>query len=330
MLNPKDYDKSNDYFLFKEDGLIPVNEGGEGKFSVGKDGVQKIFVTGDKKVDFICYKDKVLAYVKSKMGYPAIYPLLPVKIEKPIKAILMDLDGTSVRSEEFWVWIIEQTTAKLLDNPKFTLEEADLPYVSGHSVSEHLKHCIDKYCPDKTVEEARKYYFEITHREMKAILDGSGKVDAFKPTPDLKDFLLKLKERKIKIGLVTSGLYEKAWPEIYAAFKQLNLGDPKEFYDAIITAGFLTRKGEVGTLGELEPKPHPWLYAETARVGLGMEFSQRHHVIGIEDSGAGVVSIRLAGFATIGLEGGNIKDSDTLSLCSHFCNNFDEILKIII
>ena len=329
MINYQNNNISSDSFLFKEDGLIPVNEGGEGKFRVGKDGVQKIFVTGDKKVDFICYKDKVLAYVKSKMGYPAIYPLHPVKIEKPIKAVLMDLDGTSVRSEEFWVWIIEQTTAKLLDNPKFTLEEADLPYVSGHSVSEHLKHCIDKYCPDKTVEEARKYYFEITHQEMKAILDGSGKVDAFKPTPGLKDFLLKLKERKIKIGLVTSGLYEKAWPEIYAAFKQLNLGDPKEFYDAIITAGFLTRKGEVGTLGELEPKPHPWLYAETARVGLGMEFSQRHHVIGIEDSGAGVVSIRLAGFATIGLDGGNIKDSGTLPLCSHFCKTFEEILEII-
>ena len=27
---------------------------------------------------------------------------------------------------------------------------------------------------------------------------------------------------------------------------------------AIITAGFPLRKGEVGTLGELSPKPHPW------------------------------------------------------------------------
>ena len=51
----KNSNKSNDSFLFKEDGLIPVNEGGEGKFRVGKDGVQKIYVTGDKKVDFFCY-----------------------------------------------------------------------------------------------------------------------------------------------------------------------------------------------------------------------------------------------------------------------------------
>ena len=72
----------------------------------------------------------------------------------------MDLDGTSVRSEEFWIWIIEMTTASLLGNPDFKLEEADMPFVSGHSVSEHLQYCIDKYCPDKTIEEARNYYFD--------------------------------------------------------------------------------------------------------------------------------------------------------------------------
>ena len=164
---------------------------------------------------------------------------------------------------------------------------------------------------------------------MQAILDGNGRANAFVPTEGLKDFLLALKARRIKIGLVTSGLYEKAWPEIYAAFQQLELGDPREFYDAIITAGHPIRKGEVGTLGELEPKPHPWLYAEVARVGLGIEFSRRSRVVGIEDSGAGVVAIRLAGFATIGFEGGNIRDSGTLGLCSHHCRDFDEILRLL-
>ncbi len=55
----------------------------------------------------------------------------------------------------------------------------------------------------------------------------------------------------------------------------LGMGDPRDFYDAIITAGFPLRKGEAGTLGELSPKPHPWLYAETARVGLGLSFEDR-------------------------------------------------------
>ena len=107
------------------------------------------------------------------------------------------------------------------------------------------------------------------------------------------------------------------------------MGDPKDFYDAIITAGFPLRKGEVGTLGELSPKPHPWLYAEVCRVGLGIGFDERHHVIGIEDSGAGVCAIRLAGFATIGLAGGNILQSGTRPLCEHYCKSLAEALDII-
>lgn len=315
--------------ISKDSGFIPLEQCSDGAFTVDRDGVVSITATGDRKVEFIAFRDHTLAFVNSQMGYPAYYPVHPVKIEKPVTAVLMDLDGTSVRSEEFWMWIIQLTTASLLDNPRFELEDADLPHVSGHSVSEHLAYCIQKYCPDKTVEEARTYYFKHTHREMKNILEGYGRKDAFVPSPGLKEFLLELKRMGIKIGLVTSGLYEKAWPEILSAFRTLGMGDPKEFYDAIISAGFPLRKGEVGTLGELSPKPHPWLYAETCRVGLGIEFSQRNTVVGIEDSGAGICSIRLAGYPAIGLSGGNILESGTQELCCHYCENFDEILDVI-
>lgn len=310
-------------------GLKPLEVCSDGIFKPGRDGVVSVLTTGDGKVEFILFEDRGLAYVRSKLGYPAYYPVLPVKLEKPVKAVLMDLDGTSVRSEDFWIWIIEQTTASLLDNPKFQLEDSDLPYASGHSVSEHLQHCITKYCPDKTVEQARVFYFEHTRREMNEIMKGRGKADAFMPSPGLKDFLLELKSMDIKIGLVTSGLYEKAWPEIVSAFRTLKMGDPADFYDAIITAGFPLEKGSVGTLGELCLKPHPWLYAEVARVGLGIPFDQRHSIIGIEDSGAGVCSLRLAGFTTVGYAGGNIIESGTQSLCNHYCETFNEILNII-
>ena len=311
---------------FDEDcGFIKLDKCSDGFHEVGKNGVKSITATGDKKVEFISYEDKTIAYVTSSMGYPAYYPVHEVKFKKPLKAVLMDLDGTSVRSEEFWIWIIEMTTASLLGNPDFKLEEADMPFVSGHSVSEHLQYCIDKYCPEKTIEEARNYYFEHTHREMNEILEGRGKEGAFVPSPGIKEFLL-----GVKIGLVTSGLYEKAWPEIMSAFDTLKMGEKAEdFYDASITAGYPLRKGSVGTLGELSPKPHPWLYAEVARVGLGIPFEDRNHVVGIEDSGAGVVSIKLAGFPTIGIGGGNIEKSGTKPLCDYYCENFDEILKII-
>ncbi|MCK5367523.1 MAG: HAD family phosphatase, partial [Cyclobacteriaceae bacterium] len=290
--------------IFDATGLVKLERCSDGFYDVDKNGVVSIFTSTDKKVEFICFQDRTIAYVKSVLGYPAYYPVYERKIEKPIKAVLMDLDGTTVRSEEFWIWIIEKTTASMLGDANFELQEADLPYVSGHSVSEHLEHCIQKYCPESTIEQARKYYFEHTHHEMNEIMNGRGRTNAFKPSPGIKEFLLTLKSKNIKIGLVTSGLYEKAYPEILSAFRQLNMGKPEDFYDTIITAGFPLRKSEVGTLGELCPKPHPWLYAEVARVGLGIPFEQRHSVIGIEDSAAGVCSVVLAGFSCIGVGGG--------------------------
>ena len=283
-----------------------LDVGGDGRFRVGTGGVRAIVLTGDEMVEFIAYADYTIAYVRSAMGHPAMYPLEEARIEKPVEAVLMDLDGTSVRSEPFWMWIIEQTVAELTGRGDFELEAADEPHVSGHSVSEHLSYCVRKYCPDKTVEQARPIYFQITAREMQAVLDGGGRADAFVPAPGLKEFLLELKGRGIRIGLVTSGLYEKAWPEIVAAFRTMGMGDPREFYDAMVTAGSALRPGEAGTLGELQAKPHPWPYAEVARIGLGIAPERRCHCFGIEDSGAGVCSVRLAGFAAVGIEGGNI------------------------
>jgi beta-phosphoglucomutase-like phosphatase (HAD superfamily) len=62
---------------------------------------------------------------------------------------------------------------------------------------------------------------------------------------------------------------------------------------------------------------------------LGIPFDQRAHVVGIEDSGAGVCSIRLAGFAVIGLSGGNIAESGTKALCTHYCGSLLEALEVV-
>jgi len=309
------------------EGLFYMSETTDGRFSVGAGGVQRVAATSDRKVEFVGWQEHTLAHVRSEMGYPAYYPVEAVEADVPLKAVLMDLDGTTIRSEEFWIWIIEQTTASLVDNPKFSLETADLTFVSGHSVSEHLSYCIQKYCPDQSLERARDYYFQHTYREMDAILKGGGRPNAFTPADGIKDFLLELKEAGVRLALVTSGLYEKAWPEIIDGFKTLGLGAPEAFYDAIITAGFPLRAGAAGTLGELSPKPHPWLYAEACRVGLGVDFADRNAVVGIEDSAAGVCSSRLAGFATYGLAGGNIVDGGAQSLCHRYVENFEELMQ---
>ncbi len=291
--------------------------------------MKSLFIPKDKTIEILEDGDRRFVEVKSGMGYPALYPFHDVSIEKPVEAVLMDLDGTSVKSEEFWIWIIQSTIARLMDKPHFTFEDADIPHVSGHSVSEHLTYCINKYCPEKTVEEARKYYYEITDYEMDEILAGRGREGAFTPAYGLKDFLYTLRDRGVKIGLVTSGLYRKAMPEIISAFKTLGMGDPVDFYDSIITAGYPLGRGRVGTLGELAPKPHPWLYAETMRVGLGIPFERRSRVVGIEDSSAGLVSIRLAGVAAIGLNDGNIRRAGMESPATHMVDSLGDILDII-
>ena len=103
-----------------------------------------------------------------------------------------------------------------------------------------------------------------------------------------------------------------------------------EFYDAIITAGQTFTKTQTGTIGELAPKPHPWLYSETAKVGLGITAEEKSRVIGFEDSSAGIVSIRLAGFEAVGVAGGNIASGGVESLCMKSVNTLCDSLPLIL
>lgn len=297
-------------FLEKAEGrLLEIEGGGGGAWRVNENGVERILALLDRKAEFIVFKERILVYVKSALGHPAMYPLADIDFQAPAAAVLMDLDGTTAKSEHFWIWILEKTVAALIGSPRFSFVSEDMPYLSGHSVSEHLQYCLEKYSPRCTLEEARSMHMRIARQELSEIRLGSGRQGAFSPAPGLKEFLLRLKARKVKLGLVSSGLHEKAFPEILSVFDSLQLGNPLDFYDAVITAGQSIRKGQMGTLGELSAKPHPWLYAEALRVGLGIPPDQYHRVVGIEDSSAGVLSIRLAGFAAVGLNGGNIRSS---------------------
>jgi len=109
----------------------------------------------------------------------------------------------------------------------------------------------------------------------------------------------------------------------------MGLEDPLGFYDAIITSGQALRPGQTGTLGELETKPHPWPYAEAARLGLGIGPEERPHCFGIEDSGAGVCSIRLAGFAAVGVAHGNIRRAGVTDLLHHYKPTLEEVLELL-
>jgi len=54
----------------------------------------------------------------------------------------MDLDGTTADSESFWINIIKTVMQEVLHNKNFTFDKNDVPFISGHSVTEHLSYCI--------------------------------------------------------------------------------------------------------------------------------------------------------------------------------------------
>ena len=311
--------------------MIPLETTFDGQFAAGRGGVLEIYTPKDRKAEFLVLEDES-CYVRLKTSFsaPVLYPLPEVEFRPKARAVLMDLDGTSVISEEFWIWIIELVMRELLRDRCFSLEEEDIPYVSGFSVTEHLQYCIDKYIPGADIAGARKVYHRITAQEMRRVMEGRGRADAFRVRPCLKDFLLALKENGIKIGLVTSGLYEKAMPEIVSAFRQMQLGEPLQFYDAVVTAGTAYGRGMPGTLGEYSAKPHPWLYSEIAGVGLGLGKEDACHVAVMEDSSAGVLAGRLAGYAVIGMEGGNIRQAGLECLTAKQTDALSEVLDYLL
>lgn len=307
----------------------------DGMFHAGCGGVNTIIAPPDERSEFVLFQTGKVLVALPNSNVPVYYPLLNHPFQGPAKAVLMDLDGTSVKSEGFWIRMIEQTVCRLKADPSFQLSREDIPFVSGFSVSEHLSYCLKKYHLKAALETAREYYFDIVHHEMKEIMEGRGKEDAYTISEGLKEFLVKLKENNIKIGLVTSGLYEKAIPEIVSGFRQMNqagisLGNPLEFYDAVITAGTAFGKGQAGTLGELCSKPHPWLYREVCEVGLGIHEEELSRVVALEDSSAGVLAARLAGFDVIGMKDGNIEAAGLSALVCDMVDSLEETLPYIL
>ena len=89
-------------FSASEPGMISLSNTSDHRFAIGSQGVERIASTGDGKVEFVGWREHTLAHVRSEMGYPAYYPVEPVEVSSSLKAVLMDLDGTTIRSEEFW------------------------------------------------------------------------------------------------------------------------------------------------------------------------------------------------------------------------------------
>ena len=92
-------------------------------------------------MQFIGQGNERFALVKVPADFPVRYPLRETTFAKPAKAVLMDLDGTTVLSEHYWIDAIRVTVSRVLGDSSFRFSAADLPHVSGYSTREHLAYC---------------------------------------------------------------------------------------------------------------------------------------------------------------------------------------------
>ncbi|HIX47720.1 MAG TPA: hypothetical protein H9981_01670 [Candidatus Mediterraneibacter caccavium] len=65
-------------------------------------------------------------------------------------------------------------------------------------------------------------------------------------------------------------------------------------------------------------------------MGLGITEDEKSRVVGFEDSSAGVMAIRLAGFEAVGINGGNIHASGMESLCMKQYDLLEEALPLLL
>ena len=69
-------------------------------------------------VDFLTVDGRDYCKIE-QCGVTAIYPFNKISTNFPVKYVLMDLDGTTVKSEEFWMYLIELTIKRFSKNDAF-------------------------------------------------------------------------------------------------------------------------------------------------------------------------------------------------------------------
>ena len=306
---------------------------GRGTLKAGEQGVTMLAVNKAHEFIFVFRGSSVEVILNNKVGLFPSFAMLPARIEAPIKGGLLDLAGTCVKSEAFWIAVILEAVNRMRNRlgmpPVAAFDRSELPHISGRTVPEHLLYCIQHYCPRAALGELQDLYTDIAEEYMQKLNAGELDIDAFEPAEGLKELLLMLKENGIKIGIVTSGLYYKAWPELKQAMDKLGLGEPTEFFDAVLTSGTLAKKGGAcGTMGNAIAKPWPNIYFEAAQV-IGFTMDEREHYVGVGDSGSDAGSLRLMGTPFIGVAHGNIEQGGTKCMCTDFAGSLAEVKELL-
>lgn len=208
-----------------------------------------------------------------------------------LKAVMMDMDGSSTDTESVVLESIREMMAYATGNPDFRFKTEDYPNIIGDSTTNHVRYLVGEYGLDGNgLDELISVYYDSYHKLLYEVRDGhreAGLEELIKPMPYLREFLLGLKGRGLKVGLVTSSLYEEMEIVMRHVFETLGMGvDFTDFYDGVISAE---------AAGEPFLKPHPNLYV----LMQGMLDVGPEEAFVIEDSTAGIAAGRIAGHAVV-------------------------------
>jgi pyrophosphatase PpaX len=208
-----------------------------------------------------------------------------------IEAILFDLDGTLLDTTDLIVASF-QHVARIYLGREVTLEEL-LP-----SFGKPLIEGLEELMPGKGQEMVLTYReFNLQHHD-----------NMVKIFPGIKEMLQELKQRKIKLGIVTSKVKK-------TAIKGLELFGIEQLFDVIIGLEDTTIH---------KPNPEPVLLAlELVQTAPG-------RCLMVGDSPHDIVSAQRAGVATAAVSWSNIPLQSLLELKPTFVlNNASELVKIV-
>jgi HAD superfamily hydrolase (TIGR01509 family) len=178
-----------------------------------------------------------------------------------IKAVLFDMDGVLVDSEEF----ICKAAIEMFRERGLNVKPEDfIPFV-GAGENRYIGGVAEKYNFSLVIDRDKKRTYEIYERIVHKNL---------RPLPGVENFIISCKNKNLKIAVATSA------DEIKMKINLREIGLPAEIFDATVNGLEIERK-----------KPYPDIYLKAAEL-VGIEPTE---CLVVEDAPNGIQAARAAG-----------------------------------
>jgi beta-phosphoglucomutase len=178
-----------------------------------------------------------------------------------LKAVLFDMDGVLVDSEEF---ICKAAIEMFREKGLIVKPEDFIPFV-GTGENRYIGGVAEKYNFPVDIQEVKKRTYEIYKTLVR---------NKLRPLPGVKEFINSCKDRKLKIAVATSA------DEVKMRINLMEIGLPVETFDVTVNGLQIERK-----------KPFPDIYLKAAEL-LGVP---PENCLVVEDAPSGIKAARAAG-----------------------------------